>query len=353
MGSCFLKEARRVKVGSNSVIKLADGWLQFKVPVPFSLKWVNSYLLPEDQGWTLVDPGLRNADTESFWTEALADHSIAWKDIKALVVTHHHPDHYGMAGWFQERTEAPVFMSKTAYDAAQSLWGDNETFSDELTDEFLHHGMLPELAEDIRENLLGFRAQVSPHVQDVSFLEAGTAFRMGGLSWDMIRGEGHAPGHLSFYHADSGRLICADQVLPDISPNIGWIPGGDPDPLGSYLSSLRQMLPLKVEIVFPGHRDPFAAFHKRLQELLEHHERRLLRMMELIGKSTVTAFEVCEMVFGSRYRDNPHQMRFALSETIAHLMHLERRGSLASAEAVSASSGKPLIVFRQAGKKPD
>lgn len=329
-----------MNVSSDSVIKLADGWLQLKVPVPFSLKWVNSYLLPDDHGWTLVDPGLRTPDTESFWTAALADNSISWKDIKTVVVTHHHPDHYGMAGWFQERTGAPVFMTEIAYDAAQRLWGDNETFSDELTGAFLDNGLIPELAGDMKDNLLGFRAKISPHPRDVSFLEAGTVFQMGGLSWDMIGGEGHAPGHLSFHHADSGRLICADQVLPDISPNIGWMPGGDPDPLGSYLRSLRDMLPLKVEIAFPGHRGPFAEYQKRVLELLDHHERRLLKMMELIGKSTVTAFEVCEMVFGSRYRDNPHQLRFALAETIAHLLHLERRGRLLRVEADPATSGK-------------
>ncbi|WP_052476014.1 MBL fold metallo-hydrolase [Cohnella kolymensis] len=344
-----------MEINPNNVIKLTDGWLQLKVPVPFSLKWVNSYLLPEQIGWTLIDPGLRTPATESFWTTALAVNSIRWEDIKRVVVTHHHPDHYGLAGWFQERTGAPVFMSQTAYEAAHRLWGDDEMFSGELTEAFLQNGMLPELAENMNENLLGFHVRVSPHPRDVTFLEAGVDFRMGGLSWETIGGEGHAPGHLSFYHAESGRLICADQVLPDISPNIGWMPGGDPDPLGSYLGSLRELLPLRVETAFPGHRAPFAEFQKRVQELLDHHERRLLKMMELIGSHTLTAFEVCELVFGSRYRDNPHQLRFALAETIAHLLHLERRGTLVRVETDSAE----LIRYRRrnplppSNKKPD
>jgi glyoxylase-like metal-dependent hydrolase (beta-lactamase superfamily II) len=121
----------------SAVTALDTGWLQVKVPLPFSLKWVNSYLLPDEQGWTLIDPGLRTEDTEAFWQEILSECDIEWSRIRSIVLTHHHPDHYGMAGWFQERTGAPVYISQDSLDSAVRLWGENETFSEDLTESFL------------------------------------------------------------------------------------------------------------------------------------------------------------------------------------------------------------------------
>ncbi|WP_373231420.1 MBL fold metallo-hydrolase [Cohnella sp.] len=335
---------------SISVTSLEDGWLQVKVPLPFSLKWVNSYLLADEHGWTLIDPGLRTDETIAFWMETLTANKIEWGQIKSIVLTHHHPDHYGLAGWFQQRTGAPVYLSQVALDCAVRLWAERETFSQELTEAFLQHGMVPELLGDMSEHMQGFRTKVSPQPQAMNILHAGQVFRMGGLPWEIIGGEGHAPGHLSFYNRDSGKLICGDQVLPDISPNIGWMPEGDPDPLGSYLYSLRGMLPLEVTMAYPGHRNPFQQFTQRIEELLEHHERRLLKMLELFGDHDISAFEVCELLFSTRLRSNAHQLRFALAETIAHIIQLENRGIVVRSDtgfAMEGLGGRFLIRYRR------
>jgi glyoxylase-like metal-dependent hydrolase (beta-lactamase superfamily II) len=332
---------------SDAVKELTDGWLQVKVPLPFSLKWVNAYLLPEQEGWTLIDPGLHTSETEDFWTEVLSERGIRWQDITTIVLTHHHPDHYGMAGWIQERTGATVYLSQVALESARRLWGEHETFSDELTQAFLQHGMVPELMEDMRAHMRGFLEKVSPQPSDFAILEPGGTFGMGGIEWDILIGEGHAPGHLIFYDSGSGRLLCGDQVLPDISPNIGWMPGGDPDPLGSFLGSLRQMLQLKVTMVFPGHRDPFPSYRKRIEELLEHHEHRLTKIAEIIGDEERSSFEVCELLFSPRLRSNTHQLRFALAETIAHLIQMERRGIVIRFETEPSMGGFSFIRYRR------
>ncbi|QMV43766.1 MBL fold metallo-hydrolase [Cohnella cholangitidis] len=334
---------------SNAVTRMEDGWLQIKVPLPYSLKWVNAYLLPEQDGWTLIDPGLRNEDIEQFWAEVLSELSIAWNEIKSIVITHHHPDHYGLAGWFQQRTGAPVRMSQVALDNANRLWGENETFSGELTDAFLRHGLAEELTDDMRAHMSGFKFKVSPHPVAPIILNPGETTTMGGAEWEVHGGEGHAPGHLIFYDPVGRKLLCGDQVLPDISPNIGWMPGGDPDPLHSFLNSLQELRRLDVRMVYPGHRDPYAKYRQRIDELLEHHERRLLKMAELIGDEEKTAFEVCELLFGTRLRSNTHNLRFALAETIAHLVRMEKRGMVVRLEAPAEPphGSQSLIRFRR------
>nr|WP_306220196.1 MBL fold metallo-hydrolase [Cohnella sp. WQ 127256] len=325
---------------------MEDGWLQVKVPLPYSLKWVNAYLLPDKEGWTIIDPGLRTEEIEAFWISLLAERAIEWQDIKSIVITHHHPDHYGLAGWFQDRTGAKVWMSQVAMDNARRLWDEHETFSDELTEAFIQHGLAEELVGDMSVHMSGFSERVSPHPSNVQLLRLNEEFHMGSTKWVIYGGEGHAPGHLIFYDPVNRRLLCGDQVLPDISPNIGWMPDGDPDPLGSFLKSLQELWHLDVEMVYPGHRDPFPQYRQRVEGLIEHHERRLLKMTELIGEDEKSAFEVCELMFGVRLRSNIHNLRFALAETIAHLVQLEKRGMVKRVEGES-SNGKSIIVYRR------
>jgi glyoxylase-like metal-dependent hydrolase (beta-lactamase superfamily II) len=141
---------------------------------------------------------------------------------------------------------------------------------------------------------MGFRLRVTPQPGEVNLLSAGSAFRMAGREWQLIGGEGHAPGHISFYDPKERRLLCGDMVLPDISPNIGWMPDSDPDPLGSFMDTMRNLLSLDVKQAYPGHRDPFDGFGERVSELITHHDRRLDKVLELVGAADVTSFELCE-----------------------------------------------------------
>ncbi|WP_240353434.1 MULTISPECIES: MBL fold metallo-hydrolase [Cohnella] len=347
---CVGRDARIYVMNADMTTVYDGGWLRVKVPLPFSLKWVNAYLLPGDGGWTLIDPGLRWPDAEACWERLLPELRIGFGDIAAVVLTHHHPDHYGLAGWFQERTGAPVYISEAAFRAAQRMWGKSETFSDELVEAFLAFGLPDELVPGMREHLGGVRRQVVPHPADVRKIVPGERLpvAMAGTEWLAIGGEGHGPGHVSFYDARGRRMLCGDQVLPDITPNIGWLPGGDPDPLLSFYDSLRKLSGYDVATAFPGHRDPFSDFAGRIESTLRHHDRRLLEMRGLIAEAgPLTPFEVCERIFGARLRGNAHNLRFGLAETIAHLVRLERAGALCrqAAEGPEGANGRQTVRF--------
>jgi glyoxylase-like metal-dependent hydrolase (beta-lactamase superfamily II) len=304
-----------------------SGWIQVKIPLPFSLKWVNSYLIPEDgTGYTVIDPGLHTDEALAAWDEAFLKHGITIEQIKRIVLTHQHPDHYGLAGYFQERTGAPVYISERSHAYTQRLWGDNSTFSEELRAHFAIHGMPDELTLDIKNNLDGFVRRVSPQ-PDVTYLEAGETFQLGGLEWQLIDAPGHAFGQLCFYEPSNGYMLCGDQVLPHITPNISFNPGEEEDPLGCFLKSLDELYEYDVKLAFPGHREPFTDFANRINEIKQHHGRRLNKMWDILRVPS-SAFELCEQSFGGHLRTNPHNLRFAMSETIAHLHYLEKRGKI-------------------------
>ncbi len=322
-----------------------DGWIRLPVPLPFALRWVNAYLLPGDDGWTVVDPGLRSPEAEACWEETLRSIGLPWERIGQIVVTHHHPDHYGMAGWLQRRTGAVVRMSVVARRYALRLWGPGETFSEALTAAFAAHGLPPEHQAGVRAHLHRVRdTQVLPHPEQVEWLEPGRKLTMGGTEWELIPGEGHAPGHVSLYDRSRRVMLCGDQVLPDITPNIGWMPDADPDPLGSFLESLDRLAAYDVVMAYPGHRAPFASFGERIGQLKTHHARRLRDMAERVREAgALNAFDCCVRTFGTGIVNDPHHLRFAMAETIAHLVRLERTGTL-----VRETDGRGHIRFRLA-----
>ncbi|BBH21461.1 MBL fold metallo-hydrolase [Paenibacillus baekrokdamisoli] len=297
--------------------------MQVKVPLPFSLKWVNSYLVKDEKGYTLIDPGLHTSEALDTWTAVLTNHHIEVDRIHTILLTHQHPDHYGLAGWFQERTGALVLLSRQSYAYAQRLWGENRSFGSDLTSLYAQHDTPKSVLDQIDPHLESFVEKVSPQ-PTVTFIEAGQTLMIGGYGYQSIAAPGHARGQLCFYSPERRWMFCGDQVLPNITPNISVVPGEEEDPLQQFLDSLRQLRLYNVELAFPGHRDPFSNFETRINEIIEHHDRRLDAMQKLLEEKAYTGFEMCEKLFGARIAGNIHQFRFAMSETLAHLFHLER-----------------------------
>src|SRR5262249_56542827 len=83
------------------------------MPLPFALDHINLWLLEdEDAGappWTLVDCGIGDDVTRGLWERVFAAR-IAGRPVTRLLVTHHHPDHAGLAAWLTERTGAQLWM---------------------------------------------------------------------------------------------------------------------------------------------------------------------------------------------------------------------------------------------------
>lgn len=303
------------KTGNRQVV-------QVKVPVPFPLMWVNGYLLAGPSGYTLIDPGLNTEEAVARWETVLEEMGIGYEAISQIVLTHHHPDHYGLAGWFQERTGAPVYLSPSGQCQVERMWGEEQPLTGEILRLFGRHGMEEERLPFLEEHLNSFVAQVSPQ-PFITPLYPGQSLEMGGRLWEAIETNGHAQGHLCFYDADAREMICGDQVMPRISPNVSYIPGMDENPLASYLKSLRHLSGFEVEMAYPGHRDPFTGFADRAMALIDHHRDRLDQMLSRL-EEPMTAYRLCLEFFGTRL--SIHQLRFALSETLAHLIYLREEG---------------------------
>lgn len=310
-----------------SPVKVAEGIYQVQLPLPFALKIVNCYLLDDgDGGWTLVDTGLNYYADQEVWLAAFDALGITFGHIRRIVLTHNHPDHYGLAGWLQTQSGAPVMMSKIEADGAQVFWIDAETHYDAIRQQQYHAGAPEDVVEEIIEGVAFTIAMTAPHPTHVEYITLGEPIRFGGRSFTPILAPGHSDGQLIFYDAADRLVLSGDHVLMKITPVIGLWPETEPHPLGRFMASLRALRPLDVRVALPGHRALITDWQGRIDELLEHHERRLNRALEAVSGGA-TAYEVAGALFNLQ-KLSVHDMRFALVEALAHLDLLVERGAI-------------------------
>lgn len=298
---------------------IVENIYQIRLPLPFALNHVNCYLARDDDGWSMLDSGLNWPEAHHAWQAAFAELQIDVTQIRRIILTHMHPDHFGMAGYFQRITGAPVYLSPREAALAQTVWVE-DGWRQELSSDFWQcAGVTDGVLETVTSQTDRLRQMTMPH-PTIQLLEPGTSIEMAGRTWQAIQAPGHADGQLIFYNADEQLLLCGDQVLMKITPNIGLWPTTEPNPLGRYLHSLTHLAALNVRLALPGHGRLIEEWQTRLAELQTHHTARLAKMLDAV-EDGASALTVAQRVFNfNNFSD--HEVRFAVAETLAHLEYL-------------------------------
>lgn len=308
-------------------VELTEGILWVRLPIPGALRHINVWLVPTRRGWFLVDTGMRTDDVQQSW-ESLERRLPLSSALERIVVTHHHPDHFGMARWLSERHEVPVLMTHGAMEAATRGLDDREAGPPWPSDGFIDRLGI-ELDEPMQAILRGgiYRRIVSGAVE-AGPLRPGARLAGAERDWEVSVHHGHAPGHACLHDTTAGILISGDQVLPAISSNISLYPTNeDGDPLGEYLDSLQDLSALAADtLVLPAHGRPFATLHERIEALRDEHAGRLAEILVVCRQPQSTG-DVAVRLFNLDRLD-PLNRLLATTETLAHLRHLELRGGL-------------------------
>ncbi|MDQ2093553.1 MBL fold metallo-hydrolase [Rhodalgimonas zhirmunskyi] len=307
-------------------IEVAEGVLWLRLPLPMALDHVNCYALDEGDHWSIVDTGVHSKRSVEMWETLLAG-PLKGKPVGRVILTHHHPDHVGMIGWFMARGAA-LYTSRTAYLMARMLILDKEdTHSDESIAYWKAAGMAPEILEKrLSERPFNFADICAPLPVGFTRLKDGDTLHAAGRTWDVRTGNGHAPEHLTFWSRDDNLVLAGDQVISSISPNIGVYPAEpDADPLAEWLESCAALAEHAREdqLVLSGHKLPFTGMPLRLHQLIENHESALRRLEKHLAEPKV-ATECFPPLFKRRVDEGIYGM--ALVETIAHLNYLLHRG---------------------------
>ena len=163
----------------------------------------------------------------------------------------------------------------------------------------------------------------------------------------MIATPGHTRGHVVFRDPEHGALFAGDHVLPHITPSIGVELNRPPSPLRDYLTSLELVRALPDTRLLPAHGPVVDSVHRRIDELLAHHEERLAETAAAVEAGTATGFETARALGWTRHRRRFDDLDLfnqvlAVHETTAHLMVLVERGVLSAGDvAASRTSRRP------------
>lgn len=323
------------------VIEAAPGISWIRLPLPFRLDHVNVYLIEDGDGFALIDTGIDDTATRETW-QALFDGPLRGKPLTRILSTHCHPDHIGLAGWLCQRFDLQLYASQTEYLDALCVRLDPGALNSEPYRGFYRANGLSETQTELLLNRgLHYLRMVSGLPRTFRRVIAGETLRIGGRDFDVMTGGGHSSEQVMLYCAEQNVLLCADQALAKITPNIS-VEAMDPDgdPLGIYLRSLEQLrriLPADV-LALPGHNLPFVGLPTRIDELVAHHASRCQAILRACGQSPRSVVDLVPVVFG-RVIEDPHQMSFAFGEALAHANYLVRRHEL----RVSKTAGGVLL----------
>lgn len=315
---------------AGTVQEVGAGVFWLRMPLPFALDHINLWLLADGEGWTIVDTGMKTGVTRQLW-EAIFATSLAGRPVTRLIVTHHHPDHVGLARWLGERWSIPVIMTEAEWLMGRMLELDQSDASlSQMVDFYRRAGC-------DRAALTAFEADGNSYAPLVeipaSFRRMGEGDRVviGGHEWQVIIGRGHAPALACLYCPTLRLLICGDQLLPRITPNISvWPDEPEANPLPLYLDSLRRFRALPDDaLVLPSHKLPYRGLWRRLDQLVAHHADRL-ELTRTTCRRPVTVMQLVDAMF--RPGLDRHQLMFAVGEAMAHLHHLMASGEVRRTE---------------------
>ena len=310
-----------------SSVEVAAGVRWARIPLPLDLNHINVWLVATDGGRVIVDTGMAVQMGKDAW-EAIERETFATQPVRAVFVTHIHPDHSGLAAWLQERYGVPVLMSSRTQDFLRVMsTGEGRPQPKQIEDFFRSHGLgdaaqiQPMFKPERFGRMTSGLPQVERHISD------GDTLRWGDGEWLALQTDGHAQGHLCLSNVAARVLISGDQVLPSISSNISYgFHIADANPLGSYLDSLQRLRALSPEtLVLPSHGVPFYGLQQRIDDLTMHHEEQLTKVAERC-REPQTAAELLPTMFRRELKGM--HLFLAFGEALAHLEYLVQAGRL-------------------------
>ncbi len=315
----------------------ALGIHRIPIPIPFPQAGgpVNAYAV-EDRGGgiLLVDGGYDSAEATAALVDGFRAAGLRLEDVRRILVTHGHVDHYGGVRFVEEQAGHPVPVFAHPADIpkmAESGWRWRDLAPLYATHLVRLGVPLHDLAALTADGERGLRAR---RIREVRPIEPGARLRTRHLDLEVLHMPGHTPGLVCLLDRRHRLLFSDDHLLERISPNplIELGPDGADGffrPLVAYLESLGRTRALDVERVLPGHGAPFGRHREVIDTLRAFYARRQDRFLSLLEQGPRTPHEIASALF-KQLRPGDHFL--VISEVIANLEVLEQNGAVVREE---------------------
>jgi len=286
----------------------------------------NAYLFADGRETVLVDTGDRLPETAEQLEVELEKRGTAMADVDRVVLTHWHGDHRGLAGRIQQRSGATVYVHGAD---APLVAGDDDAWEaliDRQEAYFEEWGM-PEPKREVLRGVLENTAW-RDETPAVTTIADGETLSFDDRTLRVVHAPGHTAGLCMFETEIDGEqaVLTGDALLPKYTPNVGGADIRVERPLEQYLGTLREIVDAGYDRAWPGHREPIADPTGRAEYIVDHHEERAWRVLDVLGRhGPCDAWTVSDHLFG----DLEHiHILHGPGEAYAHLSHLEAAGTI-------------------------
>jgi glyoxylase-like metal-dependent hydrolase (beta-lactamase superfamily II) len=306
--------------------KALPGVWRLRLPLPWpGVPHGNAWAVAVEGGIVLFDTGIGGRGRFRQFDLALAQAGFGVEDVRLLVCTHSHTDHYGLAAPIVEKAGCELWMHP-AWEHVRLL-ADNPAAALEQRLEVARQSGVPRAAlERYRKRRddegTGIEAIVEPDRDLLPGVEIETDLG----TWQVHETPGHAPSHVVLHQPERRLMITGDHLLGRVV--LFFDHGHTPDPVGEFLGSLDEIEPLDVDLCLPGHGRPFREPEAKIAESRERVSELLGKVRESLAGGERQPFEIVAELVGPDNVNSPVSA-WALQIVLSGLDHLATLGEAA------------------------
>lgn len=319
------------------VFRCAPGVHRIPLPLPMDgLRAVNVYAIRHDDAVTLIDAGWAIPEARTLLAAALAQLDCGFASVDRFLVTHLHRDHYTQAAVLRREFGMRVALGRGEQPGLDDINDPSRPEGPRQRSRLERSGAHELLVE--LEGLAPPTGDPDSWENPDEWIENGADIEVGSRTLRAVQTPGHTRGHVVFADEAADLLFAGDHVLPRITPSIALEPRPPDNPLADYLTSLQLVRTRPDAALLPAHGPIGMRVHERVDQLLDHHVRRLDATLAALGDGRTTAYAVAGAL---RWTRREHKLSdldvfntmLAVLETLAHLEVLRERHRVTMVES--------------------
>jgi glyoxylase-like metal-dependent hydrolase (beta-lactamase superfamily II) len=284
----------------------------------------NAWAVSSGDGIVMFDTGIGGPGRLPVLEQGLALAGFGLEDVRLVVCTHAHADHYGLAAPIKEASGAEVWVHP-ALDHVRSYLEDPDKALDQRIEVARQSGVPAAALERYEESRRGEPPAIDALVLPDRELLPGVKVPTDLGDWEVYETPGHAPSHVCLHQPERRLLISGDHLLGRVS--IFYDYGHTPDPVGEFLGGLDAIDPLAVDLCLSGHGRPFRDVPSKIAATRAEALGQLERVRGSLegAEEPKTAFETVADLVGP---DNlsPATAAWGLQIALAYLDHMALAG---------------------------
>jgi glyoxylase-like metal-dependent hydrolase (beta-lactamase superfamily II) len=311
---------RRRELGRGE--RVIPGLWRIRLPLPFpGVPHCNAWALAADGGIVLVDTGMHEPDSMVELERAMGQVGLRVDDVRLVVCTHAHADHWGQAATICDLTGCEMWMHPNHEHGFVHVTDPDRVLARRL--EIGRQSGVPASAlERYADRARGSPSGIARVIEPNRDLVAGVSIESDLGVWHVYETPGHAPSHVCLSQPERRLLISGDHVMGRISLYFDY--GWSPDPIGEFLKSLDVVDELDARLALSGHGKPFLDVHGHIEGNRRLVRSRLEAALAALSDGPRTALEITPDVHGEPLTET--NAGWWLPETLCYLRHLELAG---------------------------